>query len=292
MARLLHTLVTLTTDFGTRDSYVAQMKGVLLSLAAQPLQIIDLSHEVPPQDIRRGARLLAEATPLYPRGTIHVAVVDPGVGTERRIVAVELAGQRYVLPDNGLLSALLDRFPLEAAHVVEHQAVARIIGQSAEGEHSLIQNAAEFGESSTFQGRDIMAPVAAWLSHGGTLSELGAVAGELQRFTTQTPYVEGNVVCLPVESIDRFGNIITSVRRDWLTHCIASPSLVMACNGRNLRLDLVKTYGHRKPGELVALFGSQGQLEFAKVNGSAADELDVRVGDTLRIYIEMGASQS
>jgi S-adenosylmethionine hydrolase len=262
-------IITLLTDFGLRDSYVGQLKGVLLSRATQPLQIVDISHEVPPQDIRAGGRLLREASVMYPPGTVHVAVVDPGVGTDRRIVAVELAGQRYVLPDNGLMSLLLDDFAVTAAHVVENTKLWR----------------AE--PSPTFHGRDIMAPVAVFLAEGGELTQVGSQAVGLQRLkATVAVRLEGGGWLLEVAGIDHFGNVLTALGGEQWADWGAVDWLSVELPGRALRLKVVRSYGAAAEGELVALIGSQGRLELAQVNGSAACTLGIGPGDQVKIRRE------
>jgi len=262
-------IITLLTDFGLRDSYVGQLKGVLLSRATQPLQMVDVSHEVPPQDIRTGARLLREASVMFPLGTVHVAVVDPGVGTDRRIVAVEVAGQRYVLPDNGLLSLLLNDFSVTSAHVVEDAKLW------------------EAEPSATFHGRDIMAPVAIFLAEGGRLAQVGREAHELHRLssTPVVPLNDGGWL-LEVVGIDHFGNALTAAGGELWSHLDQHDWLNVEVAGRTMRLKFVRSYGAAEEGELVALMGSQGKLELAQVNGSAARTLAIGLGDKVKIRRE------
>lgn len=261
-------VITLLTDFGTCDSYVAQLKGVLLRRAADPLQIVDICHEVPPQDIGAAARLLREAAMEFPAGTVHVAVVDPGVGTSRRIVAAEIEQQRFVLPDNGLLSLVLDDFPVGRVRVVENEAL-------------WLETV-----SPTFHGRDIMAPVALFLAEGGDVLEVGAPAGELQRLSHSSGKLVADKWSLEVIAIDRFGNAITNGSaelRQWLGE---SRALVVELQGVSYEVDLVRTYGEAEPGRLVSLFGSRGQFELALVNGSAADHLSLDLQEEIKIRRE------
>src|SRR5690349_1490470 len=144
-------IITLTTDFGERDSYVAQMKGVILAINSQA-QIVDVTHAIGPQDVARGARIIEEIAGVYPAGSIHVAVVDPGVGSERALLAAEAAGQRFLAPDNGLLSPLFRRFGPERVHRLANERYWRR------------------PVSATFHGRDILAPVAAHWSRGADLA--------------------------------------------------------------------------------------------------------------------------
>ncbi|MDQ3332098.1 MAG: SAM-dependent chlorinase/fluorinase [Planctomycetota bacterium] len=185
--------VTLTTDFGRTDHYVAQMKGVILGLAPQAA-IVDVTHEIPPQDIRRAAFLIADLAEAFPPGTVHVAVVDPGVGSDRAILAVSAGGQFYIAPDNGLLTLVLQRHG--DADVVQ-------IANAAYRRRKV---------TSTFHGRDVMAPAAAHLLNGLPLRELGE---RLERSPVQlegmTPIVCGERIEACVAWIDRFGHLVTNV---------------------------------------------------------------------------------
>jgi S-adenosylmethionine hydrolase len=269
------------TDFGLRDSYVAQMKGHLLTLGQSSLQLVDITHEIPPQDVRTGARILAEASVRFPPGTVHVAVVDPGVGTKRLILAAELAEQRFVLPDNGLLSYLLAAHRLGAVHAVDTQFAQQLNERSRFG-----------GSSHTFHGRDIMAPVAAWLALGGAIEEVGPSVEELTKLPMLLPRKEGGAAFVPVESVDRFGNILTVADESFVRSWIEQNRLVLRISGRVVRVDLVKCYANRAIGDVVALFGSQGFLEIAMVNGSAAEALGVSSGDTVELLVDSDRRQS
>ncbi len=266
-------IITLLTDFGTTDSYVAQMKGVLLThlrhhaRAAAAGGIVDISHNIPPQNIREGARVLREVALWYPPGTVHVVVVDPGVGTHRRIVAVEIEQRRFVLPDNGLLTGLLIDFPVERAYCVENT------------ELCLPQI------SRSFHGRDMMAPVAAFLAIGGELAEVGPAAGALQQITWPQPRREGDAIVAEVLAVDHFGNVLTNVRQQVDPRLSVGATLSVDIAGRRRELHLLESYGHAPPGQLVAIFGSQGYLELAEVNGSAASRLVVSVGAPLEIRV-------
>jgi S-adenosylmethionine hydrolase len=260
----MRSLVTLTTDFGEGSPYVAQMKGVILSICRE-VDIVDISHAVRPQDIRHGALVLADATPRFPAGTIHVAVVDPGVGTSRRIVYAEMGEQQYIAPDNGLLSRLAEKEPPRRLISIE------------EPSHWLP------GRSSTFHGRDIMAPVAARLAAGLAPEQLGPeqLGPALADFVKlewpkprPTPYeVHGEVL-----AIDSFGNAITNIEHAHVLALGQSGVLGVRCAGRQVR-GIVHAYGSALNGEVVALFDSQGRLEIAVVGGSAARELGLELGE-------------
>jgi S-adenosylmethionine hydrolase len=251
-------LITLTTDFVEGSPYVAQMKGVILSLCREA-EIVDISHSIRPQDVRQGALALADATPRFPAGTIHVAVVDPGVGTSRRIVYAEINLQRYIAPDNGLLSRLLMRMPASCLRTLEN------------AKHWLP------GHSHTFHGRDIMAPVAARLAAGLDPAELGPNCDALA--TMEWPAVRNTngQVYGEVLLVDSFGNAITNIERSDLSLLDEPSSLIVRCAGRPI-CGIVHTYGAAMTGEVVALFDSQGRLEIAAVGGSAAAELKLVAG--------------
>ena len=168
-------IITLTTDFGTHDGYVASLRGVILSIAGD-CQIVDITHEVEPQNIRQAAILLSIAAPYFPPGTIHVAVVDPGVGTDRAILAVQAGGQIYIAPDNGLLAVIFERNVNSVVHKVENRSL--FLPQV----------------SRTFHGRDIMAPVAAHLAQGIALEDIGPRFDGYQRGLFPHPVITGNSV--------------------------------------------------------------------------------------------------
>lgn len=245
-------LVTLLTDFGTRDPFVGVMKGVLLTLEPR-LRIVDLTHEVPPQRVEAGAFWLTRSYRYFPAGTVHVAVVDPGVGTSRRALVVEAAGHYFVGPDNGVLSDLLTH--ARAVHGIDTARVQRELA-------SRLPLATP--HSATFHGRDVFAPAAASIARGGRLADVGsALAGP--------PPVVLPAATPRVEIVDHFGNLITNV--DWLRQD-GDPGVEI--EGRRLRW--VHTYGDAAPGECVALLGSFGTIEIAVRDGSAARELQVGLG--------------
>src|SRR5262245_7189304 len=193
----MSSLLTLITDFGTASPYVAAMKGVILGINPAA-RLVDISHDVPPQDIRHGAVLLAEATTWFPAGAIHVAVVDPGVGTERRLIYARIGDQQYLAPDNGLLSLLAAR--VRPTRIVE----------LSNAEHWLPE------VSNTFHGRDILAPVAAQLSLGLEPERLGPALAQIRTLDWQEPIVTANRIEGAVRWIDRFGNLITNVTASML----------------------------------------------------------------------------
>jgi S-adenosyl-L-methionine hydrolase (adenosine-forming) len=254
-------MITLTTDFGSGSAYVAAMKGVMLS-SNPALQLIDISHDIAPQSVRQGAILLAEATPWFPAETIHVAVVDPGVGTSRRMVYAKVGEQQYLAPDNGLLSLLAKRTQPTQVIELANKSLWRA------------------DVSNTFHGRDILAPVAAMLSLGLVPSELGPVVNDLQMLDWPEPKIGTRRIDGIVQWVDSFGNLISNISRDALP---PHGELQVQCAGYEIR-GIEQTYGNRAAGSLIALVGSGGFLEIAVVNGSAAELL--RVGANEPITIE------
>jgi S-adenosylmethionine hydrolase len=256
-------IVTLTTDFGARDPWVAAMKGVILS-RCPGAAIVDSTHEIGPQDVREAALFLAQAVPWFPPGTIHLVVVDPGVGTERRPLAVRAGGQRLVAPDNGCLTLLLRRLELEEARVIE-----------AEGAVA----------SATFHGRDIFAPAAARLACGTPLAALGPEAGDLLRIPWPEPRLEtaagGTAATGEIVHVDRFGNLVTSIDRGALG---AYECTEVEIGGRR-SIPFRRTYGEAAPGELLALWNSAGLLEVAVREGSAAVRLGLGRGAGVRALL-------
>lgn len=246
-------IITLTTDFGD-SPYVAAMKGVILGINPQA-RLVDLSHQIPPQNVRHAAYFLAASIPYFPPAAIHVVVVDPGVGSERRILLVEIDQQRLLVPDNGCWTKLTQR----------NQAVPQV----------RCVEATEFWRqpvSSTFHGRDIFGPVAGHLSLGIDPARLGPVVQEW--VTLPLPRVEESVDGLrgEVEFVDHFGNLISNIPAG---SCPRPASIIIATH--TVRR-LVRTYSDGAPGELVALTSSEGMLEIAVNQGSAAQLLGAGVG--------------
>jgi len=251
-------VITLTTDFGTDSSYVAQMKGVILSINRE-IEIVDITHQVPPQDVRHAALVLAEVAPRFPRGTLHICVVDPGVGTEREIVFAQIGTQFFIAPDNGVLSRLLRRALPRHAVKLRNQTIWL---------HPV---------SDTFHGRDIMAPVAACFVSGAHPELFGPPIERLQTLDWPEPRMEGRQICGCVLYVDSFGNLITNIDQQQIEQVSGTKELSVSCAGRTVR-GIVRAYGHADAGSLVALIGSNGLLEIAVVQGSAARQLGVEAG--------------
>lgn len=256
-------IITLTTDFGASSPYVAAMKGVILSINPE-VQIVDVSHSVPPQDVRAGAQVLAEVTPLFPAGTLHVAVIDPGVGTSRKIVYAEIGGQRYVCPDNGLLGRLAaQETPLKMVQVTSDRYFRPVV-------------------SATFHGRDIMAPVAAHFSLGLQPDELGPAIAGLQSLDWPGAEKLANRIEGEIVLVDSFGNLVTNVTREMLADVPRDESVTVCCDDHETHC-IFETYADQPPMTLIALVGSNDQLELAIVNDSAKIMLGVGVGTPVEI---------
>jgi S-adenosylmethionine hydrolase len=242
-------IVTLTTDFGAAGPYVGAMKGVILSFAPRA-RIVDITHEITPFAVPEAAFVLAQACPLFPCGTIHVAVVDPGVGTSRRPILAEAEGQCFVAPDNGVLSLALAGLP------------ARVREITAE---SLFRQPV----SRTFHGRDVFAPVAAHLARGMPPSRAGRLVTNYQRLELDRPLRLGPGRWRgAVLALDRFGNLITSFRIEDFRWLARKPFALRA--GRRTVRAWREAYGEAAPGELFVIAGSAGYLEIAANQDSAA----------------------
>jgi S-adenosylmethionine hydrolase len=252
------TIITLTTDFGTRDSYVAEMKGVILQLAPS-VRLVDVSHDVEPQQITEAALAVEAAALWFPPGTIHLAVVDPGVGTARRGLVVAARGQVFVGPDNGLFT------PIVAEADADWQAF-----ELAATELRLPK------VSRTFHGRDIFAPAAAHLALGVVPARFGPPIRDPVRLTWARAHRVAGGVAGRVIHVDRFGNLVTSIAADEVDALTADGPVSVRAGGRVL--PLVGTYGELPPGGAGALVGSRNRLEIAIRDGSAAASLNGRVG--------------
>jgi S-adenosylmethionine hydrolase len=259
-------IITLLTDFGTRDAYVASMKGVILGLNPQAV-LVDLTHEIPPQDVRAGALVLAAAAPYFPPGTIHLAVVDPGVGSRRRALAARARGQFWVGPDNGLF------------HLI-------FTGQTG-AEIVALKNPAFFRPqgSATFHGRDVFAPVAAHLSLGVNLAHLGPRISDPLWLHFPAPEFHPGKVRGEIIYVDRFGNLVTNLAAAELQDWLGGRTPRLQLGGLILR-GLARTYVDVAPGEFLALVGSHGFLEVACNQDSAANRLGAGVGLVVEIWKE------
>ena len=261
-------LITLTTDFGLRDAYVGAMKGVMLGIAPGA-QMVDITHEISPQDVMEAAFVLQEAYPFFPSGTVHLVVVDPGVGTERRPIALKADGYYFVGPDNGLFTLLLNGKPIEQVVVLDRPEWWRTPSPSY-----------------TFHGRDIFAPVAAHLAAGRSLEEVGSpVAREtLHRLHWVKPTQDEQGIQGWVVHIDRFGNCITNIPGKLLD--MKRPMRIYV--GNAIIDGVHRTYGEVPPGEPLALVGSSGMLEIAINGGNAAELFGIRKGAPVNVVYGKG----
>ena len=250
-------IVTLTTDFGTGSGYVAELKGRLLHARAA-FTLVDIAHDLPAHDIRAAAWIVGQACFAFPPDTLHVVVVDPGVGTSRRLVWARLGEQEFLCPDNGVLGYALRRTPLAAARAVPVAAAA----------------------SATFHGRDVLAPAAVRLLDGERPDTLGPPLASLASIAWPEPRVTEAGIEGEVIHIDTFGNLVTNLPAAVWPRVEAAGGLVV---GPHRVTTLVRTYGDAAPGTVVTLVGSQGFIEAAVVEGRAADRLSARIGTAVRI---------
>ncbi|MBW1955465.1 MAG: SAM-dependent chlorinase/fluorinase [Deltaproteobacteria bacterium] len=265
-------VITLTTDFGLTDEFAGVMKGVILSRCPEA-QVVDISHLIDPQDILQAAETLDAAYPYFPKGSVHVVVVDPGVGSDRRILAAAARGHLFLGPDNGVLWPILRDAPVDALVSVTETAFFLT------------------PVSATFHGRDIFAPVAASLAGGTPLAALGAPVSleDIQRMEIPVPLPDGrHGLTGRVTAVDRFGNLITNIRREDLDKTAVGRSW------QQLRVEIKKcrirgisdAYMRAGKAAFLALMGSRNRLEVALCCGNAAERLGVRKGDPVRLVFE------
>jgi len=256
--------IALLSDFGTHDPFVAMMKGVLLS-KAPGLSLIDITHQIPPQDIKTAALYLMAAIPYMPKHTLFMAVVDPTVGTGRGIIWARTENYQFIAPDNGLISWVEQKEKIKEARFISNS--------------SLFMDSI----SSTFHGRDIMAPVAAAIARGLSEKKIGPVFDEYRRLPFPLPVKAGNRVTGQVIAVDHFGNAITNIKREYL-----SARTVFNIADRMMK-GLKLTYASVPEGEAMALMGSFGFLEFSVRNGSFARTFDVKPGSPVEALISLDA---
>jgi S-adenosylmethionine hydrolase len=262
------TVITLMTDFGIKDGNVGVMKGVIWGICPT-VQISDLSHMIQAQNIREAGYILARSVPYFPKGSIHVVVVDPGVGTQRRPMAAQLGDWFYVGPDNGTVTVLLER--------AEREGWQTKFVQLDRAQYWLPDI------SHVFHGRDIFSPVAAHLANGIQLSDLGIPFTDPVRLALPKPEKMENGWRGEVIHIDHFGNLSTNIRAENLGDAMDNKEMILVrLNGTEIH-GLVNTFGERPVGELVALIGSTGNLGIAMVNGNAKEKLGTKVGDGVTV---------
>jgi S-adenosylmethionine hydrolase len=254
-------LIALLTDFGLRDHYVGTMKAVMLGICPEA-SLVDISHDVAPQNVLGAALELAAAYAYFPSGTIFLVVVDPGVGSTRRAVAVEAGGYRFVAPDNGVLSIVLERSPLSSAVELTASQYSRPT------------------ISKTFEGRDRFAPAAAWLASGVPLTALGRPASALVTLEVPSPRATEGGIDGAVLRVDRFGNLITNIDRAMLRKLSGAVTVRI---GSQVIPRIVATYAEAEAGEVCALVGSSDHLEIAVNGGSAAATLGQGLGAIVQL---------
>jgi S-adenosylmethionine hydrolase len=271
----MHSVITLTTDFGIADEYVGVMKGVIAANAPGAI-VIDLTHNISSQAVREAAFLLAASYRYFPKGTVHVVVVDPGVGSDRKIVVLRADGHLFVAPDNGILTLLLTDKKFEAAYEVTNNALF----------HKPVSN--------TFHGRDIMAPVAARLASGLAVADVGPLLerGTLVKLTLPVPTIDDDRQAIDGEviGVDKFGNLLTNIHVNDISSLagldrkgkIAVTVKAGFCNG------LHNAYGEVAVGSPVAIIGSREYLEVSVNRGSAAELLQAGCGDAVSVALLPG----
>ena len=251
-------IITLTTDFGTSDHLVGAMKGVILNINPAA-RIVDINHHVTPFDVLDGALSIANAYQYFPPRTIHIVVVDPGVGTNRRPLLVSGEKQYFVAPDNGVLSMVFARESCIVRNITSQLYFLSPI-------------------SPTFHGRDIFAPTAAWLSKAFQTEAFGEEITDYVRFTVPKAKPAGDVVKGVVLRVDAFGNLMTNLTaEDEPAAAVESGAIKLSVGGKEIR-KFAQTFASGTPGEPIALFGSAGYLEIAVNRGSAARTLGVNRG--------------
>lgn len=264
-------IITLLTDFGEDDEFVGVMKGVILGVNPSA-SIIDITHRIDPQDIVQAAYLIPSYYTFFPKGTVHIIVVDPGVGSDRPIIALEMAGHVFLAPDNGVLSLLLDSGYIDSIVSVNNQ------------------NYFLTPVSQTFHGRDIFAPVGAYISMGIDVGKTGTPLGkrDLVRLDIQKPHLtdKGKLVGAII-SIDRFGNLITNIKLSDVNESFGShPDAILQVEVGKRKIEgLSESYQGAGIENLLAIIGSRGYLEIAVNRGSAHGRLKVKKGDLVCVSI-------
>jgi hypothetical protein len=258
--------ITLTTDFGLKDGYAGILRGVIWSICPSA-QIADITHGISPQNVLEGAFILGRAYSFFPAGTIHLAVVDPGVGTQRRPIAVHTGGHLFVGPDNGLFTRIYEQaeqssMPLEIVHLSNPEYwLPRV--------------------SSTFHGRDIFAPVAAHLAVGIPLEKFGSVVTDPVRLQLSKPERTATGFLAHITAVDGFGNLITDLPASAL---LDVGQVTFRLHGREVG-GISKAYGNHRAGKLIVLVDSEGVLEIAVVKGNATQELQAEVGEPVQVIV-------
>jgi S-adenosylmethionine hydrolase len=258
-------VVTITTDFGIEDSYVGTMKGVALRIYPE-VRLVDITHQVKPQDVLEASLILENAYPFFPVGSVHLAVVDPGVGTDRRPLLVATDECYFVGPDNGIFTRILESKPVEAIiHLVNPCfRLASISG--------------------TFHGRDVFAPAAAYLARGVAPAEFGPPVDDAVRVDASVPRIYPDQICGEVIYVDSFGNIVTNISRKQFTEVVGESRMRITINGKKIE-QIVRSYMDGERGKALALFGSSDLLEIAVAGGRADRRIGAGKGDTVLVDV-------
>jgi len=264
-------IITLLTDFGVESTYPSQMKGAILERQPDAV-LVDMTHGVPAHDVRAAAFMLASAAPAFPEGTVHLSVVDPGVGGPRRVLAAKSNGHLHVAPDNGLLTLVAQGRRLFGAEAEPATVVA-------------VQDETHYRRdvSSTFHGRDVFAPLAAALAGGVDLDSLGPRIDDFQRFDLPLPEREGATIAGRVLYVDPFGNLVTNVSGAML-EALDTSRIEIRLAGAVIR-GLCRAYGDVPPGILLAYVGSAGLVELAVNQKSAAARLGAGRGTGVTVHL-------
>jgi S-adenosylmethionine hydrolase len=264
--------VSLTTDFGLQDHFVGTMKGVMLNIAPD-VTFVDICHSVQAFDVFDGALTIAQAYPYFPTGTVHMVIVDPGVGSARRPIVLSTEKYLFVAPDNGVLSLIYDR---------EERLTVRTIA----AEHYYLQPV-----SQTFHARDIFSPIAAWLAKGVDPANMGDEITDFVRFSAPKPKTDGGTLRGIVLKVDRFGNLITNISaQDAPMLFDADPKPFKIVVGKREITQVRSAYAEGAPGEVFGIMGSMGFLEIAANRGSAAKLVEASKGTDVTIQMEGAAA--
>ena len=258
--------ITLTTDFGFDSPYVAAMKGVILTICPTA-RIFDICHSVKPQNVYQGALTLEKVARFFPPGTVHIAVIDPGVGTSRDIILAQIGDYYYIAPNNGLLTRVI------------RQAESTRVPMKF---YSL-ENRGYWREaiSNTFHGRDVMAPAAAHLMCGMAPQYMGTLTTSIVKLEIPEPVIETSAITGIVEDVDSFGNLITNISAKALAGRALDDSVQITLSGKPVTQGVCRTYGDKPAGSTIALIDSSNRVEIAVVNGNAEQTLNAAVGDAV-----------
>lgn len=265
-------IISLTTDFGLRDGFVGVMKGVMLGICPDA-QLVDISHQIDPQNVREAAFVLDRHVWFFPPGSVHIVVVDPGVGTDRRPIAARIGEQYFVAPDNGTLTPMLIRaeendWPIKIIHANKEEYWLPDI-------------------SRVFHGRDIFAPVGAHLAGGAALDDMGDRIDNPVHIHWPKPDRVDTGWMGEIIHIDNFGNLLTNIRAQH----IGEQKVRMVEVGGEEIMNWVDAFGERQPETLISLMSSHGHVVVAEVNGSAAARLGVQVGDVVSVEFNLESGQ-